>query len=170
MKTKFFLARIGLLVMPSFLGSTSFAGEPTRRPDAPPIVDAHISRHKELAPFANRYGWKYAQVNGRCTSDGQYVEQRNQAYFNHCRDYAGNDGITRRIVFNDNKGNGAAQRIYELHSRESKLVVTFQDAVVVADSTGTVTTGSLLPSADAGRQQTSGGTLDKLLGVIIHRK
>lgn len=40
MKTNCFLARIGLRVVSAFLGSTSFAGEPPRRRDVPPIVDA----------------------------------------------------------------------------------------------------------------------------------
>lgn len=163
---KSFFAQIGLLITTALFVSASFAGGPTLRPDAPPQVDAHIAKHKELSPFANRYGWKYAATNGRCTTEGQYVEQRNQAYFNHCRDYAGNDGITRRVVFNDKSGNGAAQRIYEVRKDSSRLVVTFQDAVVVSDMTGTVSPGSTTPPAVAGRQETPEEAVGNLLGII----
>lgn len=170
MKIKSKFVHFGLLIASALVVSTSFAGPTTLRSDTPASVDGHLHMHKELAPFANRYGWKRAMTYGRCTSDGQYVEQRNQAYFNHCRDYAGNDGITRRIVYNDKQGNDAAQRIYELHPRELKLVVTFQNAVVVADSTGTVSPGVTPPPAVADRQPTPEEALRNILGTILRGK
>ena len=170
MKTKAFLAQIGLLIASAVFVSSSLAGPATLRPDSIG-VEPHISRHGELAPFANRYGWKQAARNGRCTGDGTYVTpQRGETYIHHCRDYAGTDGITRRVLFNDGKGNGAAQRIYELHKDSSRLVVTFQDAVVIADSTGTVSPGSTPPPAVAGRQPTPEEALRSIFGTLIKGK